>query len=461
MSAADPSDPASTGRAARGGGAPSHGHAHARGPGRGLVLWLVGLAGLHLALWLHGLTDPDAWLRFDRAAPRIDDARALLGAAGAAGPASGAPPLDYAWHALLLAVWGGWAPGVVLAQLALAVGAGLAIHRMARLLGESERVGWLAALLHASIPIDFAIPHFAAAEAIANPLLVFGALFLVRYGVTGGRGVDLAASGALLGLAVATRPELAAWLPPLVVLLGLVAHRVAPSRGAAHLALFVALLASAPLLSSALRAPAPAEGPPLVSAEYELVKRARAVSRAAGQPVTTAELAERPVAGYLAQALEHPAVFLREWGLHAAKLVALPDNLDTFRLLGLYEYTGRRADLVHDRGLLGAARVLTAEMPVLFGWLLGSIALFAVFWLLALRGGVELARGRRGVEGLLWLALVSLPAVTVLTRALTQGESRKRAPVDFVLALLAAVGWTAWRSARRAGGATDRVSAGG
>ena len=59
--------------------------------------------------------------------------------------------------------------------------------------------------------------------------------------------------------------------------------------------------------------------------------------------------------------------------------------------------------------------------------------------------------------GVALVLLLSLPVVWTLLRVLTQGESRKRSPVDFAITIFAAIGWlraryTGPRSSRAHGG---------
>ena len=75
--------------------------------------------------------------------------------------------------------------------------------------------------------------------------------------------------------------------------------------------------------------------------------------------------------------------------------------------------------------------------------LLASIALFMLFWFFVLRGVVALRNAR--MQGWISLVLLSLPTVFLVMRVVTQGESRKRSALDFVLAAFAALGVAALR----------------
>ena len=72
--------------------------------------------------------------------------------------------------------------------------------------------------------------------------------------------------------------------------------------------------------------------------------------------------------------------------------------------------------------------------------LLATVALWGVFGLFSLRGVWEASSRASGTRRIaIWL-LLSLPVVWTALRVLTQGESRKRSPVDFALAIFAAIG---------------------
>ncbi len=89
--------------------------------------------------------------------------------------------------------------------------------------------------------------------------------------------------------------------------------------------------------------------------------------------------------------------------------------------------------------MLGALRRVFEEMLVLGSWLVASVVVWLAFGCIALRGAWEAIRGSAGVERLLYGMLLSLPVVWAALRVLTQGDSRKRSPVDFALAIFAAI----------------------
>lgn len=402
---------------------------------------------VHLGLLAYGLHDPDAMLRFDRTGKRITSVGLLLDSPSLELLLSRGPPGDYAWHAGVLGLSGRWLPAVQLVQLLLAAASLALVYRMVLWLEGRREVALLAAAFYAAIPIDFMIPHFLASEAFFNPLLLLGCAGLVRYALHSADAASLAGAGLAFGLAALTRTESLPWL---LVMLGcamLVARHVAPQRALAHVALLAVLTLAGVLAWLALAPTAPVDlGRASLSLDWELANRANRVIRSAGGDTSGIEAA--PFAAFGRAAVDHPVAFAREWALQAGKLLALPDNLDAFRYLGLYEYTGQRAEWVHELGVVGALRAVFEEMPVLGSWLVASVVVWLGFACVALRGAWDAIRGSAGVERLVYVLLLSLPIVWAALRVLTQGDSRKRSPVDFALAIFAAI---AVMRSRRAG----------
>ena len=405
---------------------------------------LVAIFAAHVGFLAVGVADPEASLRFDRTGKRLASAEMLLQASDPAELGEilrtrGAPG-DYAWHAIVLGLTGGSLIAVQIVQLLLAALSLFAVYRIVMALDGRREAALLAVMLYAAIPIDFMIPHFLASEGFFNPLLVLGFAALVRYATAAPDLRTLAAAGAAFGLAVLTRPESLPWL---LVMLGFAAAlslRVARGRAPLHLAT-LALLSFAGVAAFLLLAasePVRLDHASL-TLEWELANRASRVVTAAGGDSSGIEAA--PVAAFGRALLEHPLHFAREAALQVGKLLALPDNLDAFRYLDFYEYTGKRSEWVHELGVIGAAQRSFEEMPGLSLWLFASIALWLCVGLVALRGAVDLVRRSVGVQRLLALLLLSLPVVWTLLRILTQGESRKRSPVDFAIAIFAAIGF--------------------
>lgn len=411
---------------------------------RWLPWMLIVICVAHLALLAVAISDPEATLRFDRTGKRITSARLLLEAKGLAevGPVlltRGAPG-DYVWHTLVLASTGQSLVAVQLVQLLLAALSLVAVHGIALALDGRREVALLATVLYAAIPIDFILPHFLASEAFFNPLLLFGVAALVRYATRAPDLRTIAAAGVAFGLAALTRPEALPWLIVMLAFAAALAMRVAREHVLLHTAVLGILTFAGVSIWLALTPSEPvALDRASLTLEWELANRANRVLSAAGGNTVGIEAA--PLAAFCRSLVEHPLAFTREFVLQAGKLLALPDNLDTFRYLGFYEYTGRRAEWLHTLGVLGAAQRAFAEMPGLATWLVVTIVVWLAIGVIALRGAAELLRRSEGVERTLSLLLLSLPVIWTLLRVLTQGESRKRSPVDFAITIFAAIGW--------------------
>lgn len=411
--------------------------------GRAGLLTVVALA--HLALLGYGLTAPEASLRFDRAPGRLDAARRLAQAgswedavvlfrtAGSLG--------DYGWHALLFRVAGESVLALQSAQLALLVASMLALRRIVLDLDGRPSVAWTAVVLYAVIPIDFMIPHFLASEAVFAPLLVLGTCALFRANRGTRPLLALATSGACYGLAALTRGDLLPWLPVACAFVALMVWRIPIPERALRVLVFTAPLLAAPLGWIALRSAAEGElafGGGSASVEGNFLIRMSALRAAAGEAPPARD--EADLVSLAREAVRHPALFAREWLFHSVKLLALPENLDTFRYFDLYEATGRRSELVHTLGWVGAMRVYVAEMPLGIAWLSAGAVFLAVIWLAFVVGATMSVRAPELTQRLLALYLLTLPAMYVALRAVSEGEARKRAPIDFVLATFASIG---------------------
>jgi len=407
-------------------------------------------------------------MRYDRATERLANATGLrgvesLGEAWSFLSTHGVPG-DYAWHALLLGMSRGHVSLVPMWQLLLWA---LSLHSLFRLVLALHEGGpgggppgqarvtalesaWLAVVCYALIPVDFMIPHFLCSEALFDPLLVIGMSQVVVLVRRGGSLPGAAAAGVILGLACLTRPELLGWLLLLPGLLILVRRRGgAISRGAL---LLVSGLSLALPLGFAAHQAFTADGFGFGRAEthdLEAVVRVRVgeIEYDAGDTARPGGASSSTGLRRLVEAAAaHPGSFLRLWVAHSVKFLALPDNLDVFAYLGLFTRTGTRSNLVHRVGWGGALRAVRAEMPRLFWWLVLSVALFALFWALAVAGAVRWFTRGDMCARLTCALLVSLPVYYLLLRCLLSGSSRKRAPVDFVLSVLAAGGLQAlWR----------------
>ena len=437
-------------------------------PPRGVIWGLTAVAAVHAALFVIGVLHPQAVLRFDRTGERLASAQTLLAAgsveAGLDVLERRGTPGDYLWHVPMLAAMRGWLPGVQLFQLGLLALSLFALYRIAIRLDGRRQVAWTAVLLYALIPIDLMVPHFLASEAVFTPLLVTATALCVEYATRSPGWRPLGAAGILYGLAALTRPLVLGWLPLMLLVMASIARVRMGRRGWLHLAVLAGCTAAPPVLWMSFQAARTGSfgyggsshdlGSTLGLRVVE-VRRAAGAAGAGDSAVAAARVADpqATLAVFLRTAAAYPLVFAKSWISHSVKFIVLPDNLDGLVYLGAFQRTGTRAALVHEVGWTGALRLLFREMPIPVLALLAGMLLFAVFWILALRGAWDALRSASGLVRQSWALLLSMPAAYLLARIVEEGSARKRAPIDFVLALCAALGieaWHSWRARRRA-----------
>lgn len=429
---------------------------------RGVAVLLTLLAGLHAVLLLRGIAAPAAILQFDRGHDRYNMALRLIDAVGRGEVLAtlGRQTVigDYLPHALMLALSGGWLPGVVMLQLLLHVWALRELYRLARRLGATPQQAWWTAASWAAIPIDLCVPHYMASESAFLPLVIAS----LRQAADAAFAPDAAQrqraallAGLTSALATLCRPE---WqLPSAVVLLAVAAiagrggWRPLLASGLRFAAPFAAVLA-AWLLTFHAASGHWGFGAAGVDLRATVAVRVDEIVRYSGLPLAAGE---DPAAlqTWIAHSLRAPLTSLRVAASHTAKFVALPENLDLAAYFGLYERTGVRAVRLEQLGYWGAARATLQEMPVLTSWLLFEIALFLWYWSCAVRGAALIWRQRLDTR-LLHLALWSIALLYIGERFLMEGGSRKRAPIDMILALAAGY----WLGRRASGAAASTAS---
>ncbi len=174
---------------------------------------------LHLSILPYDIaTGFRAFTWGDRGMERLLTLQGFVGAQGSAiGWMTDAPivPGEYLF-AVLPWQWGGHV-GVILVQIALAVGAGWLVARIAGRLIPWRRGALGCGLLYVLLPQNIAFPHQLVTEAIATPLCVAW-LALVLAGVRRGRIGPFLAAGLCIGVAIFIRPVIAAMLPIAFVL---------------------------------------------------------------------------------------------------------------------------------------------------------------------------------------------------------------------------------------------------
>jgi 4-amino-4-deoxy-L-arabinose transferase-like glycosyltransferase len=180
----------------------------------GFAYWVVGsvVGAIHLALFARDLTQPDGFLRADRARFRYHAMKNLI-AAGHEDYASFVACLvkqgiigDYGIHAAFYAIGG--APAVIFVQVLLAIAAALCVVYIAWHTFLSRNLALAAGLLYAVLPQSIAFPHQLLSESIANPFLIFGTAAVV-YGIQSQRKAPIwLLSGLAFGVAGLVRPAL-------------------------------------------------------------------------------------------------------------------------------------------------------------------------------------------------------------------------------------------------------------
>lgn len=418
-----------------------------------VLVWLA-----HAGLFAWAVRVPAVMGRTDRSHERLESALLFARAAsweelGVVLAARGNPG-DYVWHGAVLRLAGEWRPAIVLFQLGL-LGLSLwALFRLAEALGARRAVCWAVVALYSLLPVDLMVPHVLGSEAIFNPLFLIATSQLVIYARRDAVAWRLAAAGFLLSLALLTRPLVLGWIPLALGLITWIALRRVGRRGWLHAAVLASCLGAAPLAWMSFQAAHTGSfgfGASPHDLGANIAARVQEVHlRAGGYPPPPEQAG---TLGALATAARvHPGTFLGEWAIHTAKFLLLADNLDLFRYLRLFEPTGRRAVLIHTEGFSGAIRSLVGEMPLLSLWLFVGAAGFGVLWLLVLWGARDALRTPDVVQRATLLLLLAAPVVYVALRVVSAGESRKRSPLDFILALFAVLGWQSfrgWRAARR------------
>ena len=432
--------------------------------------WWACLAILvaHALLFSYGVRHPEAMLKYDRADARLQEAESLAqssefrsAAQKLAGPGTILNSVgDYAWHGLVLSVTRGWMPAIQVVQLSLHLIMLVAVYRLTNLLTGDETTSRNAVLIKALIPIDFVMPHFVSSEAFSTPFLVLGCLFAVAYATRGLHAYHLASAGFCFGLSLITRGVLLAWLPLLFVcVLWLnIANRQRVVTIASHLLLLFVCLFTLMFALVGLKFLLPADAaatqveatfePGNIGITNQFAHRTKDIYKLVGDQEQVEKHDRVRLEGgvpadafrdYCRAAWTHPASFARLWLNHAIKFTCLPSNLDICRYLNLYKYDSQRSRRV-DRGWRTAVSTTFKEMPLLVSMLLIMIAAFLGLLILSAFGVTSALRLSTGNVRIATACLISLPIVYLVLRCLVTGISRKREPVDFVIAFGAAVG---------------------
>lgn len=413
------------------------------------------------------LSNFEPFLRTDRAGQRAESMARLLNAATweqlREALLRNIIPGDYLPQAVLYASGGAF--GVVLFQIVLQFFAVLAVYRTARLLLDSSRMSFAAALIYACLPHSIVLAHQLSSEALAVPLVAIGYWLLIEVRVGGKPARQLLIAGAMLGIAACVRPVLAL----LPIILAPLAIRLRSPRAAAEAASFAAAGTLPVLLWAAFFSLSTEQlslGNMEVGTSLGGNLRGRVVRIAASLPpdqrvVITGRYLDGDnkgvlsVADYFSFIAQYPRASLQH---------TLRDMVTLATKSGMSRLTIDYLDLVprdageiqswghgwraswESRGLLAAIQAIWSHSPaivipeligaVLFSMLFLSSLLGILFVGQAVKAG-SISKERRAGFLLLTLLIVSVFATSQVGDA---AQSRLRYPAEFAICILAVFG---------------------
>ena len=180
------------------------------------LMLLAYLTILHGLMFVYDLTHPHLFLNADRASTRIENIKHFISLPPEHSPildfvSSNGVPGDYFFQALLFQAGGQFL--VIAGQVSLLLVSVLALYRLTLIVTHSRKLSLGAALLYAHLPASLVYAHLLCSEAIFDPLVVLGFYFIVRgYVHESNHGArDAALSGTLFGVAALVRPVVAPW----------------------------------------------------------------------------------------------------------------------------------------------------------------------------------------------------------------------------------------------------------
>ncbi|MFO7305921.1 MAG: glycosyltransferase family 39 protein [Gammaproteobacteria bacterium] len=406
--------------------------------------------------------DPELFLRADRAGERLNAIVGLLGTQSwlqlERYLASHGIIGDYAPHAVLYAVAGRL--GVVIVQVALAILSGLCVHRLARVLGLSQRAAAVAMMLYLALPHTLVLPHQLATEALHVPLVVISTWSLAEV-LLKPRASLLLLSALCLGAAILIRPIMLLWPLVTTALLGLILRpRIAGVYAA--IALLPTLTWTSFIWSQTGEFGLGKSGHSMERNLYSRVDRIAATLPSSTRSYVQATYLAHPdrelsPATYIRFSLQHPFASLVHLGRDALNFFGKSGiERVTIDYLALHSDANSLQDPRHGwrrhleaRGTLATVRYLSNTLGVVFIVSIVGAILMAGLLLLTLFGAVHLFRHRRKLtlpQRLTSTLLVLLiPYVFVFSQVIDAMQSRHRAPAEFAIVLLATVGASAWR----------------
>lgn len=437
-------------------------------------------AAAHVALLFYDFSDPDAFLRADRAALRLTKVEAItdpaadvvwyLSTHGVLG--------DYVVHALLFAAGGKLL--TLCAQLALLLLSAVATFRLCETLGLSRRACTIGMAFFLLLPHSIVFPHQLSSEAIHVPLLIVSTWVTVL--ATQRRSLRLLLfGGVLLAIATLIRPVTLLW--PVVVGVALAALWQ-PRRGIQFAAAaFLPILLWMSFLWQTAGYFGLGEGQ--ASAGRNLYQRVRVISSTLPEHdraeieqsyLNKGERGTLGVGDYLSFGLRYPVpfaahlardsvVFFIKSGVEKLTIDYLGGG-ESFRNLNDDEGGGWRTRLQRD-GPIATGLYLWEQLGVVL-LISGFGALCMALWLLAAAlGSVRVLRRLsqlRTEQVLAALLLTLLPLyVFAVSQVVDVMQSRLRAPAEFALVVLGAYGvyayWHQFKASRARAAEVNAVQA--
>jgi hypothetical protein len=435
-----------------------------------LLVALIFLA-LHSVLFLYDLDHPASFLVGDRAVTRLIKIEAFSAALTnppdvAAVLQTFGNPGDYAIHALLFSVAGQY--GIILAQIALELFSLLFLYWLADRIFHSAWLSFVTVVSYLLLPGSIEFPHLLVTEALFNPLLIISIYYVVCY-FQGERksAKELVVAGLLLSIAVSIRIVALPLTVVVIVLIlskqGSIGERI--GHGIVYAAAALLLPAIIVLFYYSV-AGTPSMGDSDHSLPRNLADRVQRVAEV-GQIDLAADLGEARELGigeFIGFVAQHPKPYLKTV---AGDVVNITANSGVNHLLGRYlhffelEKESTHYTEVRDQsGYLGLLRVMLTDSPLMLAVNLISVLAWAGFGLVVLYGGwlfVNTSALDIRIRILLPVLVVYMVAVSQLVGSVSY---RHRTPIEFVLALLFALGGSQlwwWHAGRHLGDGKART----
>lgn len=435
----------------------------------GIAWVLLAAAVLHGLMFIYDQFHPSVFFNADRALARWQAIQGLYEAWDAdrlaSYLASHGIPGDYLFQAVLLA-WIG-KPGLILAQIGLALLAGFAVYRIGCLLGMARAWAVLASGVYLLLPHTLIFAHQLASEALYSPLLTISLWWtLASIARRDASGLWLGAMTA--GIATLIRPVTLLWpILPALALLAAKRYRAAAAYVAVAclpLALWMAFMAGQ-TGSIGLGQSDHDMAHNLYQRTARMVETLPLAEQAAAREryLTSGAIGVLGVGEYLKFGLQYPALFLshsaRDSVIFLAKsgLERIPIDyllLNVEARAGLQDADSGWRKRLETQGPGAALGYLwRTQGAVLVASLVGSILLLAMMGL-AVVGTLDLLKRRAGgvQEKRAAVLLVALPLyVFVFSQVVDAMQSRHRAPAEGALVLLAVAGAARGIAARNRG----------